>query len=288
MATLFADQAAYISEKKGDVLFELGRFDDAANTYTEVIQLGANYSYIHRNKGDALFNLRRYEEALIAYDEALAAYEQALALGPRSVSVLIAKGSTLSSLKRYDEALTMYEQALIFDPRNIEALLGKGWILEHLKQYDRELAAYEQALIIDPDNVDALIQKGWTLTLLQRYREANVVYDQILKLDAPSAQAAAWNGKGYVCKEQEKYDDAVACINKAIELAPDDANYRDSLGDMYTGIRQYDKALSSLEEALKRDPKFVPAWRKEAVALRALGREAEADQATAIADVLEQ
>jgi tetratricopeptide (TPR) repeat protein len=267
---------------KGESLFNLKRFDAALEAYEHTVALAPKYAANWVDKGRTLHVMHHYDEAVIAYD-------RALDLNRTSAPTWIAKGNALIDARKYEDAVTAFDQALIFDSKNLDALFAKGQALERAEQYDRLRATYEQALSIDGSSFDAMLGYAWSLKLLRLYAESLVVYEKVLKLD-PRADvaAAAWNGMGYVWRDRERYDEAVSCIEKAIELAPEDANYRDSLGEMYLSAHRYELALTSLDEALKRDPEFAPAWRKKAKLFVAQGRRVDADRADRIAQELER
>jgi tetratricopeptide (TPR) repeat protein len=111
------------------------------------------------------------------------------------------------------------------------------------------------------------------------------VYDRLLEHDPNNAEA--WNGMGYVRKAQGRYQEAIACIEKALALAPNEANFLDSMGDMRIQVEEYVTALQSLDESLKRSPEFSAAWRKKSVALRKLGHVYEAERAEKVSAILD-
>jgi tetratricopeptide (TPR) repeat protein len=82
-----------------------------------------------------------------------------------------------------------------------------------------------------------------------------------------------------VLKALGRYDGALQCIERAIQLAPDDGNYWDSKGEMYLGTQRYQEALAAFDRALELTPTLALTRGNKAISLRALGREAEAQEA---------
>lgn len=74
-------------------------------------------------------------------------------------------------------------------------------------------------------------------------------------------------------------DETIAAVDRAVELAPNEAAYWDSQGEVYLALQQYEEALAKFDHARSLSAEAGFAWRRTAKALRALGREAEVDEA---------
>ncbi len=76
---------------KGDVLYDLERFEEALDTYEKALQLDPHYFSAFKGKGNALYKLKRYNDALEAYN-------QAIELNSEDADVYIRKGDTLKHI----------------------------------------------------------------------------------------------------------------------------------------------------------------------------------------------
>ena len=65
-----------------------------------------------------------------------------------------------------------------------------------------------------------------------------------------------YNSYGYFLMGQKKYDKAVIMLERQVELAPDQANPYDSLGDGYKAAGKLEKALASYKKAVEINPEF--------------------------------
>ncbi len=112
---------------------------------------------------------------------------------------------------------------------------------------------------------------------LTRFDEALDSYDQAsrLVLDSPWG----WNGKAYVLAAMGRYDDALASVKHAIALAPEDATFYDSQGQLFMLMDCVEDARPLFEHGAAFDVAFVTSWQNLAVVCRRLGREAEAEAA---------
>jgi tetratricopeptide (TPR) repeat protein len=205
--------SAYAYILKGDVLYDLERYEEALTDYEQALQLDPENPYTYIFKGQALDGLERYEEALATYEEALQYIpDDAFVQGCRSI--------TLYELERYEEALVACERSIELDPNDRFTHFHKGLILYALDHTEEALAAYEQAIRLD-HVFDFVYQcKGDSLYVLERYEEALAAYEQAIRLDPK--YATAYKGKGDALYELKRYKEALAAYHRSIQLNPND------------------------------------------------------------------
>ncbi|MEG4083564.1 tetratricopeptide repeat protein [Microcoleus sp. POL10_C6] len=96
------------------------------------------------------------------------------------------------------------------------------------------------------------------------------------KLVASRGEAKDWSVKGYCLSRREWYDEALECLDKAIEI---DSNYKivwNLRGDVLKSLERYDEALVSLDKVIELDPNYQSAWAKRGDVLSNLKRYEEA------------
>ncbi len=69
-------------------------------------------------------------------------------------------------------------------------------------------------------NIDDLIRKGKILLEENKFEEALGFFDQALLLNQNDPEL--WNYKGVVLRSIGRYDEALECFNKSLELDPRD------------------------------------------------------------------
>ncbi len=87
--------------------------------------------------------------------------------------------------------------------------------------------------------------------------EAVKHYAEAIKIDPKSFLAQVNSGNCYLMLEKPEI--ALGFLQAAVSLKPNDPIVRYFLGLAYSGTKQTGKAISELEEALRLDPKLVPA-----------------------------
>lgn len=102
--------------------------------------------------------------------------------------------------------------------------------------------------------------------------------------DKTPKNARGWNNKGDALYALDRYDEAVECYIKTVELDPESTETEawddlDSLiGDKLKGLDMYDKMIEYCDKLLKLDPGKADVWYNKAEALWWLERYDEADE----------
>jgi predicted O-linked N-acetylglucosamine transferase (SPINDLY family) len=210
-ALRFLSRALKINQKNadcycnhGNVLQELGRFEEAISSYRQAILIKPD-AETYYNLGKALKGLSRLEEANISYynaisdkpnfteayfnrglvlqelgrfEEALASYDNAISINPLFVDAYYNKGNTLQELGRFDEAIASYDNAIRLKPNYAESYINCGNALHQLRYLEDAIIRYNVAIKLNPNNADAFYNRGNSLQELQRFDEALESYDK--------------------------------------------------------------------------------------------------------------
>jgi Flp pilus assembly protein TadD len=167
---------------RGAALIELGRHQEALESYEEALRLNPDLPEAWTGRGFALRELEGYKEALDSYNEALK-------LEPDDPETWLNHGVALDLLERHLEALESFDKALKLKPDLPEAWNNRGLVLASLGRYQEALNSYEEALKLRPDLPEAWLNRGLALVSLERFQEAVESYIKALeyKPDFPEA-----------------------------------------------------------------------------------------------------
>jgi Flp pilus assembly protein TadD len=95
---------------------------------------------------------------------------------------------------------------------------------------------------------------------------------------ARASSTPPWSGLGVVYRDLGRYDEAIQAYQQAIALDPKDAYPWNNLGNVYALRGEWEQALGAFRRAVELAPS-IGGFRASVVsALRALGREAEAQE----------
>ncbi|NEQ81389.1 MAG: tetratricopeptide repeat protein [Moorea sp. SIO2I5] len=122
--------------------------------------------------------------------------------------------------------------------------------------------------------VDDYINQGHALWIENRYEDAIASYEKALQLQPDSD--VAWSGKGQALQRLKRYEESLATHAEAIKINPN--NFRSWFGQGYTlrYMEHYEEALISYDQVIQLNPDFHHAWNHRAYALIKLGRYQEA------------
>lgn len=179
------------------------------------------------------------------FERAITEYRQALALNPNSPLIYNRLGVAYSELKHYDAALDAYQKALALSPMTAELHYNVG--LVHLKQGDlpRALEAFKRAITFDAEWEDAYTGLGEVHLKQGNLRQAAHAYKHAARLN-PNGNSSATLGLGKVYARQERWDDAITAVEKAIEIQVDNTEAHYQLAQIYIKRGEKKKAASAM------------------------------------------
>jgi tetratricopeptide (TPR) repeat protein len=145
-----AINSTFVSEliQKGNMLFNKSKYEEAVQSYDQVLMMDPRSIDALNGKGLAFNNLGRYEEAITWFDKAII-------IDPTFIHTLNNKGVTLANLGRYEEAITWFDKAIKIDPNFVDALYNKGGALAELGKYEEAIVWTNKALDIDKSGQNA-------------------------------------------------------------------------------------------------------------------------------------
>jgi tetratricopeptide (TPR) repeat protein len=213
-----------------------------------------------------LFTIASTYRILQMYPEMLENCNKALLSKPKDITAMNAKAVSLSLLEKYDEALECCDEIIRADPNDAAAYTSKGLALNGLKRYDEALECWKKAVEIDDNYIDILSKKIHSLRDSRGYGDANLIRILVIKL----------SGKGMSYAFIKKYDEALECSNKALELDPNSTDSLNNKSWALNALKKYDEALECSNKALELDPNGAWAYTNKAWALNGLKRHDEA------------
>jgi tetratricopeptide (TPR) repeat protein len=307
---LTPDDAAIWIEKAA-ALGRLGRHEEELDALDRALALTPENAAVLGMKGAALSSLGRHDEALAAFDRALALDSDQLDLSRGKAQVLRAlgreqeaydaeapvrqdearrhdrEGHTLYRSERYDNALAAFDHALALVPNLDDALTGRGAALAMLGRLDEAQAAFAAALEHNPNNPGVLFNQINALTSLGRYDEALAILDiglaaaeRPLLTDVSGAresrQAHFYGLKGKILNETGRQDEALAALERSVELDPKLPPAWRELGLVLLRLERYEASAKAFGRALALDDSAAYDWHGRSYALYKLGHYDEA------------
>ncbi len=198
---------------------------------------------------------RRIEEVFLRggdQDGLVKYYEQWLQSNKEDVGAMARLARFLASSARVPEASQWMEKALKLAPSRTD--LRKAFIdqLVDDQRFSEASEQYEQLVKAAPGNQDylrdwgRLVLKDKSLDADERRQRAGRIWNQIISIRADDALTNAQVADLY--RQANMEDEALALYRKAIELSPNDPQYREYLGEYYHILKRPEEALATWKQ----------------------------------------
>jgi tetratricopeptide (TPR) repeat protein len=191
-------------------------------------------------------------------DEALAAVREARRRFPEEVGLLRLEAQTLAELGRSDEALGLLRPRLKGDATDYEEYLFMSSLLISAGRGAEAVEAARKALALTPadspeQTTNALIMLSSAQERTGDVKGAEATLRRVLAKDPNNATAL--NNLGYfLADHDERLDEALGMIQRAVRAEPTNPSYLDSFGWAYYKLGKLKEAERYLSDAARRNP----------------------------------
>jgi tetratricopeptide (TPR) repeat protein len=134
--------------------------------------------------------------------------------------------------------------------------------------------AYAEKLVASRGEAKDWVEKGRCLNSLERYDEALECLEKAIEID--SNYARAWANRGDVLESLKRYDEALESYDRAIELDEYDPWHWAKRGYLLNNLKHYEEALESFDMAIELDDNDPWDWASRGAVLDNLQRYEEA------------
>lgn len=175
---------------------------------------------------------------------------------------------------KYESALMSIDEALKLQENYVDAWLMKGVILGQWGRCTESLKCYDKIIEIDPRCANAWHLKAATFSMLNRY-------DQAVDCEVKATEIEPDNMDLYLrlaafYQKLKKFEDAQKCYEALLKQKPNNPQIHYLIGISHGNKGDYQKALDSIDQALRLKADFTEALIVKGVLLAKLGRADEA------------
>jgi tetratricopeptide (TPR) repeat protein len=225
------------------------RYADAIALLTKIMPAHEQEPEAHVMLAYALFRNDRPTESLKEYT-------RAAQLRTPSAADLKWVALDYVLLNDYKDASKWMSVSLSMDQNDEEAWYGMGRIDYMLNNFRQAQSCFEQALKLHPLDVNAENNLGLTYEALYRLDDAIAAYRTAIEWqqDSPHPSEQPYLNLATVLLNQNKFDQALPLLQKAISIAPDDAKVLAQLARVDLQQNQLSAAEQDLRHALQSKP----------------------------------
>ncbi len=260
-----------------EIKVRLGKSDDAIQDFEKLLGqlLPENWLYREvRRKIEAVYLRTDDQSGLITY------YETWAKKYPKDLDAISRLSRLLAGIGRGPEAQTWLENGLKVAPTKKELRSALISQLIYEQKYAEAIKQYEQLDKYEPNNPDTL--RDWGRLLLK-----DTTQDEAARKEAAAAVWRRWTAAkpkdalvasqvGELFRHAEMTDAALELYKTAVSLAPDQAQYREYLGEYYHSLKRKDEALVTWRAIAEGPLKTAPNVARLAEVLASFGYLAEA------------
>ena len=181
----------------------------------------------------------------------------ALGLNPNLDVVHNALGELHTERGDYDAAETDFKRAVAINPNSVSGLIGLGKVYGRRQRPTEAEDVLKQAVTLQPGSWDAYNAYGGFLFNNGRYREAARQYREIVSMDARNL--AGWNNLGASLTLSGQFAEALIAYQRSIAVEPTQTAYA-NLGILHYYLGQIDDAVAALERAAAITPNDYMSW----------------------------
>jgi tetratricopeptide (TPR) repeat protein len=248
-STAEKNNRALFLDRLANVYREEGKADLAAATYVKLADLGPDFA--ERGYGNAIDASRDGH----AYDKATEIARQASEKYPKNRPIKLMYATQLADGGRFDEGVALAKSTLTNTPDDRDVYLSLAQIDTHGKKWKDAGEALDKAEQLSTKPDDKLYVYFLRGALEERQKHFDGAEDAFRKaLAIDPNNSTALNYYGYMLADHaQRLNDALAMIQKAVKLDPQNYAYLDSLGWAYYKLGNYALAEGNLVKASQRN-----------------------------------
>lgn len=186
-------------------------------------------------------------------DDATASLSRIRLDGSLGQPAMIALADLANDRERFDEAILILDEAIRLNPNDGYLYKQLGDSHRRARQFRDASKAYRSALELGHGTSDTHRNLG--MVLEQMNKDDSAEKHLLTAIEMNPADAFAMNYLGYWWADQGRnLDDAIALIERAVELRPDSGFFIDSLGWVHYRLGNLQEAVAYLEQATALEP----------------------------------
>ncbi len=252
----------------GYAQLQAGRADEAIATFERARRLTGDNGSFDTSLIQAHLLARRY-------DRAAELARVARARRPQELRLVQLEARALTKTGRGDRAVVLMREAVASHADDVQAHLSLAETLQDAERTAEADQVLVEALKRFPDEVQVPFQRGALLERREDYAGAEAAFRIALERDP--LHAPTLNYLGYMLADRgERLDEAVALVERALTIDPDNGSYLDSLAWAHFKQKRLDRAEPLLRRAAEQLPGNSVVHDHLGDVLAALGRREEA------------
>jgi len=256
-----------------------GNLDQAIQTLQNAVKTDPRFALGYAELGEAFRLKNRVDQNPNWLAEAQANCRKAAEIDNRIPAVHVTLARIHDLMGQHDLALEEFQRALAIDPRDADALNGLARSYEDSGRISDAEATFQRAAALRPDSWDGYDELGNFYDRQSKYDQAIQQYRHALQLTPDNAQVYANLGATYLNSgNPSNQAEAERALKKSIALNPSYPAYA-NLGNLYLTQQRYAEAAAVTEKALQLNDHDYMVWNNLVLAYEWLKQSDKAEAA---------
>ncbi len=236
----------------GGVLGEGKDYEGAVIAFDEVTQRSPDFADAWYFKGMNLYQSQLYQDAIDSMEQALSLTSDTFTedLQANAYHVI---GLSRVNLDDNEGASEAFAKSVEINATNAIVWNDYGAVLNDLSKFDEALSAFDKAIESDDSSAEYWLNKGNTLTNLEQFGDAVSAYDKAIEIE-PAPRA--YNAKGKALVKQDENEKAIEAFDAGIALDEGIADLYANKAVALMNLKRYDEAIAAIDKALELDPEW--------------------------------
>jgi WD40 repeat protein/serine/threonine protein kinase/tetratricopeptide (TPR) repeat protein len=234
-------------QRRSGIYYEQGEFDKVLASESKFIELNPKNPAPWYNRG-----LVYAKQGLD--DKALAEYSKSIELDPKRAVTWNNRGAIYAKQGLDDKSLADFSQAIELDPKNALAWNNRAVAYMKLHLPEKAIADRSKCIELQPANVTHWRERGLAHAGLRRWEEAIADHAKVVELAPQSSSAAnelAWLLGTCLDANFRDPPRAVELAKRAVELAPQQGAFWNTLGVAQYRANDWKTAIESLHKSME-------------------------------------
>ncbi|MEO7331067.1 MAG: tetratricopeptide repeat protein, partial [Minicystis sp.] len=184
-------------------------------------------------------------------DAAIADVTRMITLAPLNAGAYARRGEIYHGAGQHGEALANFRRAAQLDSDNLGALSGAGVCLMLARDWDGAIPWLTRAMRLHPQAPSLRVERALCFENLERYDEAVADLDVAITLAPDDDESLYARGR---CRPKSGRTEEIADYTRALEIAPERADIWMARGRAHLENQALDEALADVTRAVELEP----------------------------------
>jgi tetratricopeptide (TPR) repeat protein len=189
-------------------------------------------------------------------DKAVEVANDGLKRLPNSILIRQQLAISLAMTGRFDPSISEFQKLIAANPKSLENYVRLGAIYDVKGDYTDAIRLFQQAHDLAPTDLGPALTLAEGLARAGRRSEATAVYQTILKTH-PNDATALNNTAYFLCDSGGNLDEALKLAQTAVQKAPDQPAFADTLGYVYLKRGMRTAAIQTFSGLVKNHPHYA-------------------------------